>query len=112
MFLHLFSHQTVENLRANPAIEINVVDPIVRKGYRFKGTATVLESGDRYDEILDRYVRRHGTDVSRVQAAVLVDVTDAAPVISPAYDSGQSEAEISDRWRAHHLGLHPPEPGS
>ena len=45
-FLHIHSPNTVANLQANPAIEVNVVDPIVRKGYRFKGTAVVLTDGD------------------------------------------------------------------
>jgi uncharacterized protein len=34
VFLHLHSPGTVANLQRNPGIEINVVDPIVRKGYR------------------------------------------------------------------------------
>ncbi|WP_363325686.1 hypothetical protein [Thermogemmatispora sp.] len=36
---------TIANLNERPALEINVVDSVARKGYRFKGTATV------YDEI-------------------------------------------------------------
>ena len=45
VFAHLYSPNTVANLRHNPAIEINVVDPVVRKGYRFKGTAEVVTEG-------------------------------------------------------------------
>ena len=32
VFLHLHSPGTVANLTTNPSMEINVVDPIVRKG--------------------------------------------------------------------------------
>src|SRR5579859_7115926 len=39
VFADICSPGTVENLRHNPAVEINVVDPILRKGYRFKGSA-------------------------------------------------------------------------
>ena len=39
MFADLASPGTIENLATNPHVEINVVDPIPRKGYRFKGTA-------------------------------------------------------------------------
>jgi len=39
VFCDLNSPQTVANLREKPAIEVNVVDPIARKGYRFKGSA-------------------------------------------------------------------------
>src|SRR6185436_12527237 len=43
---HLFfadvrSPQTVENIRRGSLVEINVVDPLVRKGYRFKGPAAI-----------------------------------------------------------------------
>ena len=47
---HLFfgdvcSPQTTGNLRAGSLIEVNVVDPFVRKGYRFKGRAVICEPG-------------------------------------------------------------------
>src|SRR5260221_4154493 len=51
---------TVANLITNPAIEINVVDPVVRKGYRFKGAATVFADGPRFDEIL-AFLRARGS---------------------------------------------------
>jgi predicted pyridoxine 5'-phosphate oxidase superfamily flavin-nucleotide-binding protein len=37
VFADVASPQTVNNLRTNPSIEINVVDPVIRKGFRFKG---------------------------------------------------------------------------
>lgn len=39
-FAHVHSPGTVSNLRSNARIEINVVDPLVRKGYPFKGTGS------------------------------------------------------------------------
>jgi predicted pyridoxine 5'-phosphate oxidase superfamily flavin-nucleotide-binding protein len=46
VFLDLHSPRTVGNIEAgNPVVEINVVDPILRKGYRFKGPAAVLRDG-------------------------------------------------------------------
>jgi uncharacterized protein len=105
VFLHIHSPGTVANLAHNPAIEVNVVDPIVRKGYRFKGTAEVLTEGDRHAEILDYYQRERSTDPGRVKAVVLVHVDTAASLISPAYEMGATEAEILTRWRDHHLRL-------
>jgi uncharacterized protein len=105
-FLHICSPGTVANLLGNPAVEINVVDPIVRKGYRFKGTGEVLTEGPLHDEVLDWFRRERGSDTSRVEAVVLVHVDVAAPVISPAYDTGATEHDIIGRWREHHVGLH------
>src|SRR2546423_15261993 len=52
VFADICSPGTIQNLQTNPAIEINVVDPMVRKGYRFKGTAEVLESGDMFEAVM------------------------------------------------------------
>lgn len=103
VFLHLHSPGTVANLASNPSMEINVVDPIARKGYRFKGRARVLADGELFDRILDFYAQR-GMDPARVKAAVLMRVQTAAPLTSPVYDTGATESEVIAQWRAHHLG--------
>jgi predicted pyridoxine 5'-phosphate oxidase superfamily flavin-nucleotide-binding protein len=41
VFANIRSPGTMANLRLNPSVEINIVDPFVRKGYRFKGVATI-----------------------------------------------------------------------
>jgi predicted pyridoxine 5'-phosphate oxidase superfamily flavin-nucleotide-binding protein len=95
-FADISSPQTVANLRANPAVEINVIDPIVRKGWRFKGVAEVLVGGQLYDEIEASYRARGSTNPFR--HIVLVRVTEAAEIWSPAYDLGRTEAEIAAQW--------------
>src|SRR5262249_6846094 len=99
VFANIRSPQTVSNLRRNPAIEINVVDPMVRKGYRFKGTATILEAGARYEEVT-AFFRARGVS-NPFREVIFVKVEQALPVTSPAYDLGLSEAEIRARWERH-----------
>lgn len=99
VFADICSPNTVSNLRANPAIEINVVDQTLRKGYRFKGVATVLADGPRFEEIVNFY-RQRGTK-SPIRHVVLMKVEQTAALISPAYDRGQSEAEVCTRWDRH-----------
>lgn len=96
VFADICSPGTIANLTANPAIEINVVDPVVRKGYRFKGEATVYGEGPRFEHLV-AFLRGLGTS-SPIRHVVLVRVTEAAPLISPAYDLGRSEAEVADLW--------------
>jgi uncharacterized protein len=96
IFADICSPGTIANLRTNPALEINVVDPIARKGYRFKGVATILYEGPQFDQAL-RFYRDRGSK-SSIQHIVLVKVERALPLISPAYDSGQSEKEIRHHW--------------
>jgi predicted pyridoxine 5'-phosphate oxidase superfamily flavin-nucleotide-binding protein len=100
VFANIRSPQTVSNLRRNPAIEMNVVDPMVRKGYRFKGTATLLEAGAQY-EAATAFFGARGVS-NRVLEVVIIKVEQALPLTSPAYDLGLSEAEVRARWERHH----------
>src|SRR5712675_1083408 len=55
-FGEIRSPGTIRNLRTNSRIEINFVDPFARKGYRFAGTAIVVERGaDTFDTLLGCY---------------------------------------------------------
>ncbi len=73
-----------------------MVDPVARKGYRFKGPATVYKEGLIFEQALAFY-RSRGT-TSSIQHIVLVKVERALPLISPAYDQGKTEDEIRDTW--------------
>jgi predicted pyridoxine 5'-phosphate oxidase superfamily flavin-nucleotide-binding protein len=107
MFADVASPGTVANLASNPNVEVNVVDPIARKGYRFKGIARVYTSGDMYEQgIAALRARGFTTARERIRSIVRIEVTAAAPVVSPAYDDGTSESEISARWLRRHTELH------
>jgi len=100
VFANIRSAGTLANLRQNPSVEVNVVDPFVRKGYRFKGIATILESGPLYDRAIEFYKER-GSRVASIREVVMIRVTTAQPVDSPAYDIGMTEVEVRDRWERH-----------
>lgn len=102
VFADIWSPQTVRNLAANPAIEINVVDPIVRKGYRFKGRATLHSAGDIYERGLTLLAERgYDATAARVKTIVLVKVEQAAQLISPAYAGDAAEEAVAARWERH-----------
>jgi predicted pyridoxine 5'-phosphate oxidase superfamily flavin-nucleotide-binding protein len=101
VFADIRSPATVANLRRNPSTEINVVDPMVRKGYRFKGMASVLTEGVLFERILDFYRAERNLDEGRIRirSCVLVKIDEALPLISPAYDHGQSEEQVREKMR-------------
>jgi len=101
VFADIASPRSVANLRANPAVEINVIDPIARKGWRFKGRGVVYDGGAMFDEVVAWY-RRNGT-ASPIRSVALVDVERALPLISPAYERGATEAEVRRRWEDYYL---------
>ena len=99
VFANIRSPGTLANLRHNANVEVNVVDPFLRKGYRFKGVASVLASGALYDEAIAFY-RERGV-ASAIREVVMVRVQSAQPIDSPAYDLGLSEDEVRTRWERH-----------
>jgi len=105
MFADIHSPGTVANLALNPTIEVNVVDPFARKGFRFKGTATVLEEGRIFDEAVQRY-RARGVHYP-IHHIVLIRVQLAIPVVSPVYDTDISEDEVRGIWEEHHRTARP-----
>jgi len=96
VFADIRSPGTVRNLLVNPAVEINVVDPMVRKGYRFKGRARILVSGPTFDALAAAY-RARGVE-SDFEHMVIVHVERALPIVSPAYDTGATEAQVRRAW--------------
>jgi predicted pyridoxine 5'-phosphate oxidase superfamily flavin-nucleotide-binding protein len=107
-FADICSPQTVANIRAGSLIEVNVVDPFVRKGYRFKGRAVIHEPGAPvFAEGVER-MRADGSKLTgRVKAIVMIEVRDAAALVSPAYDDGATtEAEMLETQRARFARLH------
>jgi len=98
VFAHLYSVQTVANVDAgNRTFEINVVDPIRRKGYRFKGRAEVHRDGETYEAGAAFYQERSGLEAARIRAIVLIRVEHATAVVSPAYDDGSTEGDVEAR---------------
>ena len=108
LFADIRSPTTVTNIRRGSAVEVNVVDPFARKGYRFKGEATVHEPGSRLYEDGVEVMRRAGsTLVDRVNAIVVIDVREARPLVSPAYDNGSvSETELIRTFKRRFAELH------
>ena len=98
VFLDLDSPGTVANIEAgHPVVEVNVVDPIRRKGYRFKGPAEVHREGPLFEDVVLFYERERAVARERINAVVLVSVVRAAPLVSPAYADGSSEEVIEQR---------------
>jgi uncharacterized protein len=103
VFADIRSPRTIANLKHNPAIEINVVDWFMRKGYRFKGIATVIEAGSFFDELVSFYNQARPSDAPRrIQAIVVVEVQRALPLISPAYDRDITEEQVRMQWEDHY----------
>jgi predicted pyridoxine 5'-phosphate oxidase superfamily flavin-nucleotide-binding protein len=97
-FLDIASPGTRANLRARPWMELNVVDQLSRRGYRFFGPATV-HIGDTVFEEAIRRVPGAGQLSYPVAAVVLLALERAAALISPGYGRVPDERAMRALWR-------------
>jgi predicted pyridoxine 5'-phosphate oxidase superfamily flavin-nucleotide-binding protein len=108
-FAEICSPQTLTNIRRGSLVEVNVIDPFVRKGYRFKGPAMIFERGTQ--EFVDgiERLRAQGSSLQAalVNAIVVIEVHDAKPLISPAYDDpATTELDQLRTYQARYARLH------
>ena len=96
-FADIRSPDTMSNLQNNPFVEINVIDPLSRKGYLFAGTAEIIKDTPMYVDILHHY-RANGIQ-SSINSIVIVSISSISTVTSPLYDLGKSEEEIKLKWK-------------
>ena len=99
-FADIRSPQTIQNLQDNPSVEINVVDPFQRLGYRFKGEGKIINEGLEFDKILDYYI--NAGIKSKINSVVVVDVKSMSEVTSPSYDLGVTKDELVSKWKKYY----------
>jgi predicted pyridoxine 5'-phosphate oxidase superfamily flavin-nucleotide-binding protein len=105
IFADLNSPGTIANLRVNPGIEVNVVDHLLRKGYRFKGTAKVIDSGPDLDKYVAFFSNAGMLDAPRrIRAIVIIQVDKTRAMISPGYDYIPEETAMRAYWIKYYLG--------
>ena len=100
-FADIASRRTILNLRRNPAVEINVVDIFQRRGYRFRGRASILPPDDDEYLVIANWVRAMSGPEYPVDHVARIETTSIVPLLSPAHVFGrppQSQAEIRDTY--------------
>ena len=85
IFANIASPKTASNLKRDPRIEINCVDIFSRRGYRFKGRGIIHSIGTQiHDDLLLEIKNDHGDGIPVIDA-ILIEVLEVHPVLSPAY---------------------------
>jgi hypothetical protein len=92
-FCDIASPRTRANLRHSPCIELNVVDQLSRRGYRFFGRATLHKDDAVYEQATKRLFEEEGTTYP-VEAIVLIEVEGAEALWSPGYMHQPDEATM------------------
>lgn len=103
-FLDIASPNTRRNLATNPKIELNVVEHLSRRGYRFFGTATLHRDDEVYREAMRRVFAEEKAGYP-VDCVVLVEVERMDALVSPGYLHVPTEAAMRDSWRPRRAAL-------
>jgi len=100
-FADIASPATIRNLKRNPAVEINVIDIFRRRGYRFKGHASILPPGDDEYSMIALWVRATNGREYPVDHVVRIETISITPLLSPAHvfaEPARSQDEIRDSY--------------
>jgi uncharacterized protein len=103
-FLDIASPNTRRNLAHHPKIELNVVEHLSRRGYRFFGTATLHRDDDIFREAMRRVFHEEKAAYP-VECVVLIEVDRMDALVSPGYLHTASEAAMRDSWRPRRAAL-------
>lgn len=106
IFADIASPQTVDNVRQNPDVVVEVVDYFSREGHRFSGKAQVIPLNNAAQEYISFYENWGLREVrSRVKNFVVIGIQSYKAVFSPAYAWGSTEPELRDRWKTYYNNL-------
>lgn len=97
-FCDIASPNTRQNLQSNPWIELNIVDTLSRRGYRFFGKASIHVDDDVYREATNRIFQEEGAEYP-VHGVVLIAIERALPLVSPGYQYYSDEWEMRKEWK-------------
>ena len=103
-FLDIASPHTRANLQVRPWMELNVVDQLSRRGYRFFGPVT-LHVGDAVFDEATRRVQSPERASYPVAAVILLALERAAPLVSPGYWRVTDEPAMRALWRQRRTAL-------
>jgi uncharacterized protein len=99
-FLDIASPGTRANLAHSPWMEINVVEQLSRRGYRFSGKAELHAKGSAVYKEATRRLYGDAPSTYPVTSVVLLAIERVAPLLSPAYWRVADESALREIWRA------------
>ena len=99
---------TRRNLTANPAIEVNFIDPFKRKAVRVAGTAVLHPKGSEWFNVQHPiWLDVFGRLATRINSLVAIKIHSASEIWTPPYDDGATEAEMIATYKAKFGALYP-----
>jgi general stress protein 26 len=93
-FGNIRSPGTLANLRKRPSVEVCFLDVLARKAVRVTGAATIVGKGEAGTELIAAFDAVWAQYVPHMSAFVMIAVSAAELIVSPAYDLDYTEDEL------------------
>jgi len=93
-FGNIRSPNTVRNIEGNPVIEVCFTDILARRAVRVSGTAVNVLKEDASPALVGAYSAPWAPYLDHVTSFVVISVTAAEVITSPAYDVGFTEDDL------------------
>jgi len=96
-FGNIRSQGTESNLQQRPDVEISFVEILNRRAARIRGRASiVLKDSEKWQQVVLVFEKYWGPYVSLMRNFIVIDISDASLLISPAYDLGLNSEELRE----------------
>ncbi len=93
-FGNIRSPGTVANIRKRPAVEVCFIDVLARKAVRVTGEAVHVSKARAEPDLVRAFEPTFGDYIGHIAGFVVITLSGAELILSPAYDSGITEAEL------------------
>ena len=93
-FGNIRSPQTLANISVRPIVEVCFVDVLSRKVLRVSGSAVVSKKLETDPIVIDIFTKIYSDYIDLITDIVLVTISTAEIIYSPAYDIGFSEKDL------------------
>lgn len=85
LIAHLASPNSIQNIRENQHVCVSFVDVFVQKGYKLKGTATIVDRNDpAFSETVKPLLDLFGNDFP-IKAVIVIQVKKVETIQAPSY---------------------------
>lgn len=99
---------TRRNLVANPAVEVNFVDPFTRQAVRVGGSAVLHAKGtDWFIQMHPKWLAVFGDLAHRISSIVEIKVATASQIWTPPYDDGVTQEDMIAIYKAKFGAIYP-----
>ena len=85
LIANIASHNSIKNIQENPNVCVSFVDIFVQKGFKLKGTATIIRNSDVDFKLKLKPLTDIFTDKFPIQSVIVVEITQVDTIEAPSY---------------------------